>query len=241
MFRILCTAFLGAILASATAVAGIPSRFFDFAHVVDGEGARTFFLVMNKGTDSAHVTLTLMKNDGSPLTLDIDGTSTSTFEFDLPAGGSRRMASSGASSPLASGWAQLRADHEVGAQELFQISSGGKVGTTAAVESFSPVTAADGFVEQEGGTRTGIAISNLSDVGAINVRLRLIDESGQELRAVTIELGPSNKVAKFLDELFSDLGDFRGTLRIEASGPFSAVILQQTGVVLGTLPPLEIF
>jgi len=34
---------------------------------------------------------------------------------------------------------------------------------------------------------------------------------------------------------------FRGTLRIGATGSFTLVALQQTGSVLGTLSPLEIF
>jgi len=121
LFRLLI--WLGcAFLIHPAVLGGDPSRFHEIAHLGDGSGIRTVFLVSNQNAEEAQVRLEFFNDEGAALSLTIDGTTASTFEFTIPAGGSKKMATSGTSSPLATGWAQLRASRAVGAQALFEIS-----------------------------------------------------------------------------------------------------------------------
>lgn len=221
--------------------AGTPSRFHEFAQVGDGSGFRTTILVMNNNTASVKVTLTFRANDGSPLEMTIDGKTNSVFDFDIPSGGSVRAATSGDSDPLKIGWAQLRAESDVGAQVLFEFSNAGKLITTAAVESMVGLRYANLFALQGGGVRTGLAIANLSDSAEVVINVALVESSGTETLSQEISLGAYEKTAQFLDEIFSGLGDFSGSVRVNSSGPIAVITLQQTGLVLGTLPVVEFY
>ena len=97
----------------------------------------------------------------------------------------------------------------------------------------------DAFIERAPGTDTGLALANLSTVGSIRVRITLFNSGGGQTLQTEITLGPLEQIARFLSQLFEELENFRGTMRVEASGPMAAVTLQQTGLVLGTLPILE--
>lgn len=234
--------FLAILLGQGFLMGALPSRFHDFAQVGDGGGIKTIMLVMNPSNETVTVTITFRKDDGSPLQITIGGTTNSVFQFTVAAGGMLRAATTGSSATPQVGWAQLRATREVGAQIFFEISTGNTLVTQAAVESPGPLRVADLFVEQQsGGARTGVALANLSASGSVVVRLTLRDETGAVRFTKEITLASLAKLAQFLDEIFQGLGNFRGVLTVNATGPLAILTLQQTGLVLGTLPPVEIF
>ncbi len=102
----------------------------------------------------------------------------------------------------------------------------------AAVEDVGPLDTAHVVVNQSGAQRVGVA-------AATEFVLSLRDLAGNPSgQPVTFSLAPQAQRAVFLDELFSTLGDFQSTLKIRAGGSFTAIALQQTGLVLGTLAPL---
>jgi len=110
--------------------------------------------------------------------------------------------------------------------------------TQAAVESPGPVRVVDLFVERGSETNTGIAISNLSETGTLLVRLTLKDGSGNERATKDITIVARGHLALFISDLFPEVTTILGTLTLNAAGAFSVVTLQQTGLILGTLPPL---
>ncbi len=57
----------------------------------------------------------------------------------------------------------------------------------------------------------------------------------------TIEIPILGHLAKFISELFPEVEEIDGSLRVETSGQVTVVALQQTGLVLGTLPFIGIF
>ncbi len=130
------------------------SNFHDFAHIGDGSGIRTVFLISNPGGEAATVTLRLLKDDGSPLTLLINGASQSQVEIVIPAGGSLRLETGGTSDPVATGWARLVSTQAVGAQVLFEILVDGELVTQAAVAPLGSILRGTLFVNEDGGSRT---------------------------------------------------------------------------------------
>ena len=51
-----------------------------------------------------------------------------------------------------------------------------------------------------------------------------------------LNVSPLGHSARYLDELLNT-ADFRGTVKVTATGPFSLVALQQKGLIVGTLAP----
>lgn len=225
---------------AAIALAGMPSRYHEFAHIGDGGGLRTTFLILNQSTqDWANITLEFFSDDGQPWSLDVNGTQASSYSDSVPAGGSVKLTTAGEAAVARGGWARLSATGEVGAQVLFEIKSGGKLVTQAAVESSGPLRYADLFVERDQDTNTGIAVASLSRSGQTRVSLALKDDEGVQLGTAAISLGPLMHSAKFLTELFPGVTELQGTLKVSASGPVTLTTLQQTGLVLGTLSPVR--
>jgi len=219
-------------------LAGPSSSFHEFAHLADGGGIRTVFLVSNDGSQSATVTLQLLKPDGTPLSLTIGQETASTFQVAVPAGGAIRLVTSGTSDPIQSGWARLFSTEPVGAQELFEIRVDNALVTQAAVESSGAVFRATVFVDEGGDSSTGVALSNPSESGSVRVRLTLKDATGQVVATSEKILPKLGQNAEFVSTLFSGINSVQGTLLIQSSGRVNVVALQQTGLVLGTLPPV---
>ncbi len=129
------------------------------------------------------------------------------------------------------------ATEPVRAQLLFEIRVDDKLVTQAAVDSSQAVRNASVFVDQRSDSNTGLAIANTSQSGPIRVILTLRDDDGKTVATEELILPALGHAAKFIFELFK--GTVQGTLSIRASGRFIVVALQQTGLVLGTLPPVS--
>ena len=235
MFRSLLLGWMTLGLAP-TLVAGTPSFIHEFAQVGDGGGIRSVFLVLNQNAGEVTITLEFFKDDGTALTLTIEGTTASSFEFKAPARGTLRLQTSGSSATAQAGWARLTATGAVGAQLLFEILVDGKLVTQAAVEPTGPLRAFDLFMRAGDGTNSGIALANITNISAVNVRLTLRNNKGEEIATKTVQVASQGHLAQFISELFSEVGDIDGSLHGEASGPVTVIALQQTGLVLGTLP-----
>ncbi len=231
-------------LSQALLQAGLPSRYHDFAQIGDGGGFRSTFLITNQNADPVEATLRFFQDDGSPWSLTVADVQGTTYQTLIPARGMVRLVTGNQGSTPRSGWATLEAGEDVGAQVFFEILVDDSLVTQAAVESSGPVREAFLFVEEQPGTSTGVAIVNLAPAGTtrpVRVDLTLREVDGSVRRTTSITLQAGEHVAQFVQSLFSDdlsgeLGNFRGSLFLRASGPVAVVTLQQTGLVLGTLP-----
>lgn len=111
--------------------------------------------------------------------------------------------------------------------------------TQAAVESSGALRTAVVFVSQDAqGSRSGVAIANLADAGSTRVQLTLKNEAGETVATRSLNLPLLGQEAKFISELFDDIETFCGTLCIKVSNRITTVALQQTGLVLDSLPPV---
>jgi hypothetical protein len=226
-----------------TTLAGDPSRFHEFAHVGDGGDAnlwiRTTVLVTNPSLWDAEVVVKFLDDLGSPMAVTIGGKTASSHSVTVIPDGMAKLTTAGEGNPLKVGWALLEADKAVGAQVFFEIFSQGKLTTQAAVETTGPMTSADLFVDVDMSKdqRTGVAIANLCDEANIEVSVVYLDEVGRPLRSAAFVLPPLGHLAQFMDELLQ-LTDGKGTLQINSTGPMTLSALQQTGLIIGTLPPM---
>ena len=148
------------------------------------------------------------------------------------------MVTAGDSDPIRSGWARLGATAPVAAQVLFEIRVEDTLVTQAAVESPGALLSATVFVDQRADSNTGLALANLSATGPIRVILTLTNSAGEMVASEELILGARGKVARFVFQFFEGVAEVRGTISIQASGRFTAVALQQTGLILGSLPPI---
>ena len=130
-----------------------------------------------------------------------------------------------------------------GGKLFFEIFEDGKLTAQAAVEPVGSMHSAEVFVDfdMSAGQRTGLAIANLSDVGPVEISIGLSDETGGNNRSGGLNVPSLGHTAKFIDEIFAmeQIKKYRGTVQILADGPISVLALQQTGLVIGTLVPIQ--
>ena len=217
--------------------AGNPKTVHSFAQIGDGGGFRTVFLIKNSNQEEASIVLELFADDGSPLELQIGATTASMFELTVAAGETLRLETSNSGPTPVAGWARLVATRPVGAQALFEIFSSGSLVTQAAVESSLPLTEAEGFLRIESGSQTAVAIANLAPRNSIRVRITIRDAAGNDLATQDIILEARAHTAQFFPQIFAGTDDLPvGSFIIRLSGPAAITVLQQTGLVIGSLP-----
>ncbi len=213
----------------------LPTNLHFFPHLGDGGGLRTVFLILNPTSRSCAVQLDLTRHDGTPWDLPVGSVRGPVVRMNVQPGGSRRLATAGTNAAISVGWAKLSADCPVSAQAVFEIRNGDRLVTQAAVESAGPHRNVDLFFDSGNGTDTGIAIVNLSLQAPVQLAILEVLWDGTPGRTAFLSLGPQQQCAKFASE-FLGAGVRRGVLRLQATGPVAVTCLQQTGLVLSTLP-----
>jgi hypothetical protein len=227
--------FLLVLCASGSTRAGAPWVRQEFSQVAAGGGIRSIILILNPHDATVSATLELFGDDGAPQSLTINGVTASQFNVEIAAGGTKRLVVESSSEKALLGWGRLTANRTLASQLLFELSSDGKLVTQAAVEPFRPVNQATVFVDTTEGN-TGVALANVSEASTILIGFTLRDEAGEVVETIHRNLPPRGHLAKFVSELFKDVGELRGSLEIVSTGKIVLVTLQQTGLVLGTLP-----
>ncbi len=223
---------------------GLPSRVHEFAQVADGGDAnfwmRTSFFVRNQSLWEANITVKFFDDTGKPWAVTIGGNKASTHTAKIAPDGMVKLMTAGQGGTLKAGWATLTADKEVGAQLFFELFSEGELTTQAAVESVGSMRSVEVFVDMDTaiGQRTGLAVANLSDVGPVEVGIVLSDENGSNPRSGFFEIPAMGHVAKYIDEL-TGVKKYRGTALVKSNGAITVTALQQTGFIIGTLPPMR--
>ena len=120
----------------------------------------------------------------------------------------------------------------------------------AGIEAVQPIAEGRVLVDQQGGTRTGIALVNPQAV-SVSVTLTLRDTSGVEVDNGDLILSPGEYLSKFVDEepLFPDLPvNFRGSLNFRTGDPTDSIaaltLRQNTNLqgeaVFATLPVVDL-
>jgi hypothetical protein len=205
-----------------------------------GQGSlKTTFVVENTSPTSATVTLSLLRDDGSPLPLSVgDLGMRSDFSFDLKPGASRILASNG-TGPGTPGAARLTSNVSVAvAAYLSRLDASGNLAQESAMSHADVVTDFVAPVEAGEKLNTGIVVWNFGTAEA-TVTFRLLDAEGREMRTATQKLAAKTRMSRLVGgELFSGLGEFRGVLIGSSSVPLATSAWRQntTGATLTLLP-----
>ncbi len=221
--------------ANAPMWAGVPQIVHRLAQVGAGGGIRSVILVLNDGEQQASFHLEFFEGGGTPLEVTIGESTASSFDLTVPPRGTTRFVVTSSSTTPVAGWAQLLSSFPIGVQLLFEISADGNLVTQAAVEPAATTHLAELFVDTKSGN-TGVALANPSGLGGIVVRIILKNDVGEVLGTYQSEIPALGHFAKFVSEIFPEAAETTGSLEVSATGLFTVITLQQTGLVLGTLP-----
>ncbi len=235
---------------SASAVGSAQQITYYFPQLAIGEGWMTTIFVSNtmtKGTGAATIMFT--KSDGTPLMsnwFDEMGNNVTkggnAIAVQLTAGESRRFVSVG-DIPLTTGFASVFANSSaVLANAMFtQFDGSGNMLAEAGVPMAIPLVKQALFVDTTNGFRTGLAVANPNDV-SLQVHFDLLSDTGQVVTSVVRQLGASQQMALFLDELFPGVPAMVGRVQFWATNPVTSVALRFSapGIPFTTLSPLAV-
>jgi hypothetical protein len=209
-----------------------------FAQFGDGAGLFSQIILFNLDPDrEVTVTMIFKDNDGSPLSVDLNGELvTGEKTIVIPAGGLRSFKTDGLGD-LLDGTVTVVSDQEVAGVILFGGTSGlAGVGSSAAQPG--RVTApmeTNSALE----INTGIAVMNLEE-DAVNLDLQLCDRDGAVLASAAAVLPGMGHLATFVSDFewstAVDFSDFEGTLKVTADGLIAATAIQTRPGQFATLP-----
>ena len=218
----------------------------NFPQVADGGGISTTFTLINTGNSDVTGILSLVNQNGSPRTLRLNGTSASSFQVTVPGGGGTvRLASANEGSAVA-GWAYFESDSiNVQGVATFDLrTSGGTLVTSTGILGTEGISKAGFPVEVISPSRnTGAAIAALGQ--DVTVQLHLIDTNGVEVSSVLDpRLNPlraNHQIAAFVNELFSGVDNFSGSLVVEVigTGQVAVTSLVTKESLLSAVPVVE--
>lgn len=197
-----------------------------------GEGLSTSLTVVNNGTAPVSGNIAFVHQDGSPWKVQVGSSSESIIPFDLVPGASKQVTGQ-ANGPATVGHATVTSvGGPIDCFSSFAISEGSKLLTTATVLGHVPSQVLSLPVEVSSESQTGIAIANPGS-DPVKVRLSLLNPAGTVtgslVPAILNPLPAGGQVAAFLGELFPDVKQFQGTLRIEVEGMGTTLA---TGIVV---------
>ncbi|MDA2933392.1 IPT/TIG domain-containing protein [Acidobacteria bacterium AH-259-D05] len=200
-----------------------------FPQVGAGEGLSTQLVLMNLSQERVSGQIQLFDDEGVALELELEGTSATAFPYQIEPDGTFR-GEFARSSGTGVGYAVVtlqEGSRTPSGSAIFQFKSGSSVLSEAGVEAITPTIASRIFVDNVG-TRTGVAIANPQNI-ATTVTFDLLNSSGSFLQRTTQDLSARGHVAKFADELFSDLEPgFTGLMEITSSVAIAPVSLKLT-------------
>jgi hypothetical protein len=227
---------------SATLIASAQTTFY-YPHVVNGvQGPvtwKTTILLTNPasaGVVSGTISFTRDNSNnlnfaGSPMTLTLTDETNATatqsiFTFSIPAGGTRKLVSSGAGQ-IVSGFATVNANSgTVSGTAIFSEFDGvGNLIGEAGVPSAPAVGRQAIFVDTVGGYQIGVAYAN-AGAGAANITLNLLNSSAVPVASTAQVIGPGNHNATFTFQMFPSAPPMAGTMQIMSDSPLAAVALR---------------
>jgi hypothetical protein len=235
---------------SASAVGSAQQITYYFPQLAIGGGWMTTIFVSNtmaKGTGAATIMFT--RSDGTPLMsnwFDEMGNNATrggnAIAVQLAPGESRKFTSAG-DIPLTTGFATVFANSSavLGNAMFTQFDGAGNMLAEAGVPMTIPLVKQALFVDTTNGFRTGLAVANPNEV-SLQVHFDLLSDTGQVVGSVVRQIGASQQIALFLDELFPGVPAMVGRVQFSATNPMTSVALRFSapGIPFTTLSPLAI-
>ncbi|MDP9112079.1 MAG: hypothetical protein M3O20_00195 [Acidobacteriota bacterium] len=214
----LCVALLGMQTFAAETIPGGPSV---IPHVVDGDGWKTIFTVVNLDTSAASFTLRFYADDGTPLAFPTSSSNSPTITGTLAARGSMTIETSGTAVPLTQGWAYLDTPGTIGGTAIFRrvISGQPNYESSEALDT-SLGSHYEMPFDHRSGAATGFAIVNQTAGTSGVISLVFRDEGGTPLFSDSFTLLGLRHSAFTLTQKYPQLIGLRGTFEVSTSGVY---------------------
>jgi hypothetical protein len=211
-------------------LAGSPIYFPQF---VDGGGYSSSLILMNTSTSTETGILLFRDDDGAPLAVNqAGGTSSHSFRYSIPSGGTFRFQTDGSVDDLKAGWVQLIPDARTSTPTgwgVFSYNPRSVLVTEAGFPAVVATTHARIYVDLSENHNTGLAIANVTESNA-SITIKAFQSDG------TISVGTSagqlglvgrGHGAKFATEFVPGLpSGFTGVLDISSPTPFAAFTMR---------------
>ncbi len=216
----LCLALLGLQAFAGEIIYGSPPMGV-IPHVVDGDGWKTIFTLVNLGNASASFTLQFYADDGTPAVFPTTSGTSSTITGTLAAGGATTIETSGTAVPLTQGWASLDAPGLIGGTAVFRRIIPGQPNfeSSEAVDFDTRSHFAMPF-DHLNGAATGFAIVNQTTGTSGVISLVFRDEGGNQVLRDSFTLVGLGHSAFTLTQKYPKLIGLRGTLEVSTSGVY---------------------
>jgi sugar lactone lactonase YvrE len=227
-----------------------PSRTFA-SQIAAGGGYSTVFTFGNSGSETLSTTVKLTDQEGNPFVVSgkIDAlgttipiTKSSSFIISIPPGCVvfATITALSPSDPARAGWAQFYSStNALFSDATFQYAPSGILQTAAGVLSTTPTQSAIIPVDMDADQDRliGYAAANPGD-SDVKIRLTAVDMSGSIVSDYAmITLKPGEQVARFLDQDYGSLRQFKGSIILDAQrGNFTAAALVQNQGLMTVIP-----
>jgi hypothetical protein len=217
----LCLALLGVQAFAGEVIYGAPPAGV-IPHVVDGDGWKTIFTLVNLDSAAASFTLRFYADNGTPIAFPTASGSSSTITGTLPAGGATTIETSGTAVPLTQGWASLDAPGIIGGTAIFRrIVSGQPNYESSEALDFDTRSHYAMPFDHLNGAATGFAIVNQTAGTSGTITMIFRDESGaQLLPPQTFTLVGLGHTAFTLTQQYPALIGKRGTFEVSTTGVY---------------------
>ena len=208
-------------------------RYAIFPQFASGIGWSSTLFFANQGVaEVSDIVVSFYKNNGDPLQVQSNLGTASSYTFSLALGATQRIQVVPSGS-FQEGYVVVKypwTGDPVRATEIFRYENNGTVEVEVGVpqqeqgDHFSfPVE-----INSAEGILTAVVLANPADFNPGNLItqtlvLNLIDTNGNINSTATVTLGPGEQGTYYLNQIFSGLGDFIGTLSV--SSPMSAGVL----------------
>ena len=214
----LCLALLGVQAFAAEAIPGGPSV---IPHVVDGDGWKTIFTLVNLDSSAVSFTLRFYADNGTPVAFPTTSGTSSTITGTLAARGSMTIETSGTAVPLTEGWAYLDTPSTIGGTAIFRrvISGQPNYESSEALDTGLGSHFEMPF-DHLNGAATGFAIVNQTAGTSGVISLVFRDESGNQVLTDSFTLVGLGHNAFTLTQKYPQLIGLRGTFEVSTTGVY---------------------
>ncbi|MEQ1886493.1 MAG: Ig domain-containing protein [Bryobacteraceae bacterium] len=184
-------------------------------HLVEGNGWRTMFAIVNIDAQPVEYTFRFWGNDGSSLPLPLVNRQPGSLTGTLAAGATVFAETPGSSPQEIQGWAEVASTGRIGVTTIFRYTGGGldMQGTANAIFSASSVYMP---FDNTQGNITGIALANTNAANNVSVTVTFKTDNGAQSTA-TVVLPPHGHTTFVLPTSFPATANARGAMNVSAT------------------------
>lgn len=221
-------------LFTTTAVADLTENHSQtfFPQLVDGGGYTTSLFFLNTSNSIKKGTLHILDEEGAPLMVkQVGGTTGSSFDYSIPAGGAYQFQTDGSTENVRVGWVRLSTGFYTApvGSGVISYSQWNVLVTEIGIGQAAFTSHARIHVDLSENHNSGLAIANVLDTD-LYVTVRAFESDGITPIGISGEpllLPGKSHVAKYASEFIAELpSDFVGVLDVSSSEEFSALAVR---------------